>query len=64
MSCEGCNEEEYMDYLDEVFGPVNICGLEYQASQALKEIDPIAFRVGFADTECTCGGDDEEDEDE
>ena len=61
MVCSGCDEKLYMEYLNEVYGQVSICGLEYPAGDALKEIDPIAFDVGFADTECTC---DEEEEDE
>jgi len=61
MSCKGCDEDEFLEYLNEIYGPVKICGLEYPAGQALKEVDPTAFRVGMADEECTC---DEEEEDE
>ena len=33
---------------------------EEKMGDALKEIDPIAFDVGFADTECTCEADEDE----
>ena len=42
-------EKDHEDYLTELFGTINICGLEYPAGQALNEIDPIAFRVSMAD---------------
>ena len=38
---------EYM--LDDCYGTVAIAGLEYSTSCALKEIDPTAYRCGFAD---------------
>lgn len=42
-------DERYSDMLDEVYGDVSIAGMEYPTSTALKELDPIAYRVGFAD---------------
>jgi hypothetical protein len=42
-------EQRYSDFLSEVYGAVKICGLEYDAARALKEIDPTAFRCGFND---------------
>lgn len=44
-------EERYDDMLDELYGDVEIAGLTYSTSRALKEIDPTAYRVGFADWE-------------
>lgn len=47
-------EEAYDDMLDEVSGPVRIGILEYSASRVLREVDPIAYRVGlheFIDSE-------------
>jgi hypothetical protein len=41
-------EDSYNDSLDEM-GDVKIGTLEYQASRVLKQIDPIAYRVGFSD---------------
>jgi hypothetical protein len=44
-------EQAYNEMLDEVYGTVNIAGYEYDTSKALKEIDPIAYRVGMNDYE-------------
>lgn len=41
--------ERYDDMLDEVYGDVSIAGMSYVTSYALKEVDPIAYRVGFND---------------
>lgn len=30
--------------LDEVYGEVSICGMEYRAGNALKRLNPVAFR--------------------
>jgi len=35
--------------LDEVYGEVSICGMFYQSSRALKELDPTAYRCGMSD---------------
>ena len=32
-----------------VYGTVEICGMDYSASHALKLVDPVAFHVGFSD---------------
>jgi len=42
-------ESAHDDMLDEVYGTVSICGYEYDAARALREIDPIAYRCGYAD---------------
>ena len=42
-------EDEYMDYLDDVYGEIDICGMSYNSSYALKEIDPTAFDQGLAE---------------
>jgi hypothetical protein len=41
--------ERYDDMLDEVYPDLNIAGMEFSTSNALKELDPIAYRVGFSD---------------
>lgn len=41
--------QQYDDFLDECYGTINICGLDYSASVAFKEVDPIAYRCGFND---------------
>jgi 5-methylcytosine-specific restriction endonuclease McrA len=50
---EGLSDEQlherYDDMLDEVSGEVHIGSLTYQASRVLKEVDPIAYRVGFSE---------------
>jgi len=46
---EFASDEMYSDWLDEIYGKIDICGYSYQASYALREIDPIAYNVGFSD---------------
>ena len=41
--------ERYDDMLDEVYPDLTIAGMEFSTSNALKELDPIAYRVGFSD---------------
>ena len=43
------DESGYDAELDELYDEVNICGYTYDASYALKEIDPTAYRCGLAD---------------
>jgi hypothetical protein len=35
--------------LDDCYPLAQVCGFEYAASHALKELDPIAYRCGFSD---------------
>lgn len=42
-------EDLYDEMLDEVSGEVKIGTLSYLASKVLSEIDPTAYRCGFAD---------------
>ena len=37
------------EWLDDVYGNAEIAGYEYQTSRVLKQVDPIAYRVGFSD---------------
>ena len=46
-----CSDDEYDEMLDEIYGDVEICGMNYSSSQALKELDPIAYRCGKGDYE-------------
>lgn len=39
----------YVDMLDDIYGEVEICGNQYSAGLALKEVDPVAFRCGLHD---------------
>jgi hypothetical protein len=46
-------EQRFLDSLNE--NTVTICGLEYAEGDALKEVDPTAFRCGhndYVDAEC------------
>lgn len=44
-------EQHFNDLLDEAWGTVIIAGMEYSTSYALKECDPIAYRVALSDFE-------------
>lgn len=44
-------EERYDEMLDDLYGPVRIGTLTYDASRVLKEVDPIAYRVGLSEFE-------------
>jgi hypothetical protein len=44
-------EQAYDEMLNDVYGTVIIAGYEYDTSQALKEVDPIAYSVGINDYE-------------
>lgn len=52
--------DEYMEYLDEVYGEVIICGMTYSAGAALEACDPVAFRCGLVDYESEIQGELEE----
>jgi hypothetical protein len=45
------DEDEVIEQLDEIYGEVDICGMRYSSGQALKELDPIAFREAKLDIE-------------
>ena len=40
---------QYDDMLDDCYPMAEICGYQYQPSRAFRELDPIAYRVGFSD---------------
>lgn len=42
-------EDEFSEQLDDCWEPVSVCGYEYCAGRALRELDPIAFRESFLD---------------
>jgi hypothetical protein len=42
-------EEQYKRQLDEIHGEVLIGSVCYSTSYAMAQVDPMAFRVGFAD---------------
>jgi hypothetical protein len=45
------SDSEYSDYLDEIYGDVQVCGMTYGAGSTLEAIDPTAFRCGKGDYE-------------
>lgn len=46
-----CTDDEYDEMLDEVYGDVEVCGMTYSSSRALKELDPVAYNCGKSDYE-------------
>lgn len=52
------SEEDYDNFLDDIYGDVSICGYDYSASEALKSIDPVAYRCGKSDYEANFDLDD------
>lgn len=46
---ETYTEDDYRDMLNENYGDVEICGMTFSSGDALEELDPTAFRCGFAD---------------
>lgn len=43
------DDGEYREYLNEIYGSVEIAGGSYMAGNALEEVDPTAFRCGKND---------------
>lgn len=46
-----CTDEEYNEHLDSIFDEVEVCGMTYAVSYALKELDPTAYRCAKSDYE-------------
>ena len=40
------SDSEYVEYLNEVYGDVNVCGQTFGAGDLFKDADPIAFDCG------------------
>jgi hypothetical protein len=49
------SEEEFDNYLDDLYGDVLVAGMPYPTSQALKELDPTAYRCEKVDYEDSLG---------
>ncbi len=43
------DEKDFEQYLNELYGSVTICGMQFDSGTILKEVDPIAFEVMQAD---------------
>jgi hypothetical protein len=50
------SEEEFDEFLDDLYGDVSVAGILYPTSQVLKEVDPTAYRCEKADYEDSLGG--------
>lgn len=46
---EEFNEDQYDEMLDDCYPEIDIVGVKYSASHALKEIDPVRYDCGFSD---------------
>ncbi len=46
---ENISEDVYDEMLDECYRPVEIIGLEYAPSVALRRLDEVAYRCGYSD---------------
>ena len=44
-------ENEYKEYLNDIYGSVTVCGLEFDQGDLLEDADPVAFRCGKSDYE-------------
>ena len=42
-------EDAYDELLDEIYGDIDVCGVDMPASQVLNEVDPIRYNVGKSD---------------
>ena len=45
----------YRDMLNDIYDPIKICGLEYEAASTFEEVDPTAYRCGRCDFESNEG---------
>ena len=43
------DEAEFKEYLNEMYGDIDVCGMRMPAGDILEEIDPTAFDVMYAD---------------
>jgi hypothetical protein len=51
------DEKDFENSLNDMYGSVTICGMDFDSGSALKELDPIAFRCALSDEPITyqCG---------
>lgn len=45
------SDSEYVDYLNEIYGSVEVCGHTFEQGDLLQDADPTAFRCGKSDYE-------------
>lgn len=46
-----CSDDDFDDFLDQIYSEINIGEFTFYPSQVLKECDPTAYRCGKADYE-------------
>ncbi len=46
-----CTDKEFDDFLDDCYSEIEIMGMTYNVSYALKELDPTAYRCAKSDYE-------------
>ena len=56
--------DEFNEYLDEVYGTIDIAGITYYASSILAENDPIGYRCTYADWVDEYHPEDDDDDDD
>ncbi len=42
-------EDAYDELLDEIYGDIDVCGVDVSASQVLYDVDPTRYNVGRSD---------------
>ena len=42
-------EDRYIEMLNDCYGSVDVAGYTYETSEALRSLDPIAYRCGLSD---------------
>lgn len=46
---EGYSEDDFDDYLDEVYGEVELMGVEYRYGKVLQSVDEIAYSCAYTE---------------
>lgn len=44
--------DDYREYLDRVYPPIEVCGYSYYASKVFADVDINAFNIGMSDWKC------------
>ena len=39
------DDDEFQDYLDDLYGGIDVCGKKYYAGFVWRKIDPVSFRL-------------------
>lgn len=45
------DDSEFVQYLNDIYGQVDVCGYKYDAGSVLEDTDPVAFRCGKSNYE-------------